>query len=90
MDLLSHDISGSSEMTAPERLALAVIEQAVYDAKPGRYTLEREGDKLARMDACDFLANRLWEQDNVWGSLVEKFLSAETRRRFQDRYKKLL
>jgi hypothetical protein len=78
------------EMTPQERLALAVVEQAVADADYRGYTNPREDRKLAQFDAIDFLANRLWEEDCIWRTLLEKHITAKSQKGMQEMYRRRL
>jgi len=58
------------------QLATAILRRAFQDltitVEPG-YNIHE-----LRYDAYDFLMNRLWEPDNLWGELISTFLERKT------------
>lgn len=72
--------------TDPEvALAWAVIGQAIHDARDRRAYVT---SSAVRAEACDFLASRLWEWDNLWGLAVGERVRASLRARIQQEFRR--
>lgn len=70
--------------TEPEmRLACAVIAQAIKDAmtydKKWMTPSQRNSNNLVRDEARDYLVRRMWEPDDIFGSLARTCLPASAR-----------
>lgn len=54
------------------QLAVAVLRRAILDLCISEY-----GAQKIRQDAYEFLTKTLWEEDNLWGSILSGFISKE-------------
>lgn len=68
---LSLDLDHEHEFVL--RLAVAVIKRALADLH-----CHEIHARAIRRDAYDFLINRLWEPDSLWGEIISPYLERRT------------